>query len=331
MSVRKTASLRIALSVFGLTQFLLLMPGCRSSQAPVKTPGIPSEETLELHLTDEVEALTGTATEVITAAPQPGVTFDPGYTEEYPINETGQIFAILEELRRMEFDGLTAPGWYLRYDSFEEGTSVVPVYYFLVHVTDNLGNCREQMAYYKQEGRILPHLYMDAEGHTGMTQADETHDWLEVGNLPCDLMDLGSLGGGTEYYILSSFLEGYRDKLQKQEETRGTGGDLTLSAWFIHDERIGEAFVVQTTFENITNGFIEDPDTGQSVAIASKISQDFYALSSGCPVRSWNEITLVSGKTVQGEVQYILEYYPVLPPELQAAYDGAVVWMSESQ
>jgi hypothetical protein len=124
-------------------------------------------------------------------------------------------------------------------------------------------------------------------------------------------------------------LEGYRREVQRREEIQDSGGDLLFEAWFTDDDRIGEAFVVQRVFTNVRDGVAEDPDTGQMVAIASSIKQDFYMLSSGRSVVSYEETTLVNGKVVESEVQYILEYYSELPHDLQAVFDEAVAWMSE--
>lgn len=324
------------LSAVVLVLILPLLASCRSAPTETPDPDLVAAALTEMVPTALPIAVAQETTDAMptgaTEPPQPAVAFNPAYTQDQPLTDPEQIFAILEDLGDMEFAGVTKPGWYLRYDCYivSDEAALTDCYsHHLVHVVDEDGHCQEQLHYYMVDDQIVPHLYMDAEGRTGATNTDGTHWWVEAGDSSCDLTNVSSLGGGTDYYILSSLLEGYRREVQRREEIQGSGDDLLFEAWFTDDDRIGEAFVVQKVFTNMRDGVKEDPDTGQMVAIASNIKQDFYVLSSGRPVVSYEETTLVNGKVVESEVQYILEYYQELPPDMQAVFDEAVAWMSE--
>lgn len=268
------------------------------------------------------EATAGTPRSAPAEFSQPAVTFNPAYSESTPLQDTAEMFAILEALHQREFSGLTTPGWYLRYDLSREDAPDDDDLFFLVHVVDGDGHCQEQMAFFRKDGRVVPFLYRDADGPTGITYTNGESRILEVNATTCDLADMSSLGGGTA--LFSSMLEGYRNTLKIVEETHGVYGEIEFNAWFAHDAELGEVFIVQQVGSNIRQGVSIDPQTGESIPISSSITQDVYDLISGRPVRSWSETTLANGHVNHDEVDYMLEYYPDLPEDLQTAFDQAV-------
>ena len=322
--------------IAALTLALASLAGCRATTDAAPDPDLVTAALTEMaptaHPTAAAQETTDATHSGEAALPESVVAFNPAYAQDQPLTDPEQIFVILEDLSDMEFAGVTTPGWYLRYNcyNFSGEAALTDCYsHHLVHVVDEDGHCREQMSYFYQDDQIVPHIYMDAEGQTGATNTDGTHRWMETGDLPCDLTDIKSLGGSTDYYILSSLLEGYRCEMQRREEIQDGGGNLLFETWLTDDDRIGDAFVVQKVFTNVRGGVAEDPDTGQMVAIASSIKQDFYALSNGRSVRTYQETTLANGKVIQDEMQNILEYYSELPDNLQIVFDNAVAWMRD--
>lgn len=316
----------ICLIIILLLLFLLLA-GCRPSAlegvtaSPLPTtvtPGIATQ--LPVNPTQEPVLPTATSTTL------PSVDFNPDYSESTPLIDTQQMFVILESLHQLEFRRLTQPGWYLRYDLSENGVQMDDDINMLVHVVDQNGNCQEQMVFFRKNGKVVPFMFMSADGSRGsVDQATGEVYQMDSRYIPpavCNLKDPGSLAGmGTDYYFLSSFLDGYR--LRVEPIGQKPNGNDGYRAWFKRDgER--EVFVVQYQSIGPTGGVLMDPETKEFQSITSLSHWDIYDLAGGRPLRAVEELILSNGKTTHWETQHILEYYAELPADLQTAFDQVV-------
>jgi hypothetical protein len=257
----------------------------------------------------------------------PTVDFNLAYTASTPLQDTQQMFSILKSLQQLEFSGLTEPGWYLRYDLMEP--KLFPdddKNNFLVHVVDQKGSCQEQMVFFRKNGKISPFIFMSADGSRG--SVDQTTGEVYRMNdkyiplVNCNIQNPGSLGGmSTEYYIQSDFVNFYENELNMI--ALGRMGDGNYDAWFEkRDEQ--EVFIVDFQSNTPNNGSYLDPETKENLTVESMNRQEVFDLASGRPLTSTTELILSNEKTVNWGFQYILEYYPELPADLQTAFDQAV-------
>ena len=316
----------ISLFLFPLFLISLLLTGCNGSAAQTPDP-TPLAKAAILVNTDQPPAAATSQmllpTEQIT--PQLSVPYNPAYTESTPLTDTQKIIEILEDLRQLELDKLTEPGWYLEYYFSEPDPKDKYSRSNLVHVVDHNWNCLEQFTFFYQGGQIVPFTFINAAGNKGgyddLTGEFISLDYQITHPLKCNLLDTDD-PGEISVYITSNSLGSYKRSLEIIAQ-QPQYNNIKFNAWFtrIDDQ---EFFVLQQDSNGPTGASTMDPDTKEFQWVSNSIRWEYFELASGRPVRQVEDATLSNGKVLHGVTHDTLIYYPELPADLQAAFDQAV-------
>ncbi|HEX2996872.1 MAG TPA: hypothetical protein VHP14_18770, partial [Anaerolineales bacterium] len=120
----------------------------------------------ELHAYANGTIVRPTPTQVSESSPG-FVVYDQQFIPETnPITDGGTILQILQDLKRLQIERLSKPGWYVYGPASPDPQDWMSNYYLLTHTLDQSGAC-EFMNYYIKDGHILPEQLVLADGRWG--------------------------------------------------------------------------------------------------------------------------------------------------------------------
>jgi hypothetical protein len=304
----------------------IVLTGCRAAAMEETSPSpLSATETPDIAALQPTAATQEIITPDATATPHFSVALNPAYTESNPLKDTQQILEILEELRQLELNSVTEPGWYLQHAIYDLDLADEDDRSNLVHVVDRNWNCLEQMTFFRKDGQIVPFQFVSADGNFGgfddKNEKFISLNYLYKNPITCNLIDPEDPGMASDY-ILSYNLSEFKRTLELMTQ-QPQFGNIEFKAWFSH-ENPRDMFVVQQNSSGPTGGTVMDPDTKAFQEIMAMKRWDVYDLPSGRLLLNGEELKLGNGKILHNETQFTLIYYLELPEDLQAAYDQAV-------
>ncbi len=248
------------------------------------------------------------------------------YTKEKPLTDESQLVAAVEELNRRQTAWIFQPGWLLQKQLYIPGKDFTREQYILVHVTDDNGDCQEQMVYFYKDNVISPWIVRLADGTSGNLYALEQSQALE-GNINLKENTLCSLSNGESIFFEGDFL-----LLNEVDHLRGFIHDIqkglikgNFKAWVEDlDNRPVFVLVYHTEIDPSSGGTVMDPSTRELERFTQNDKQLYFDLETGTLARVKDSFTLENSAVVNdGGDLYTWEHFTDLPDELEKAYAQA--------
>ncbi|MGE5776194.1 MAG: LysM peptidoglycan-binding domain-containing protein, partial [Chloroflexota bacterium] len=276
----------------------------------------------------------------VTPAPSQASETSPGFVvydqqfipETNPITDGGTILQILQDLKRLQIERLSRPGWYVYGPASPDPLDWMSNYYLLTHTLDQSSAC-EFMNYYIKDGRILPQQLVLSDGRWGQISVAEegvepgTVTFAETGKInwnngpmtdTCQVQNTETI----------SFIQNETRTFQEIVDGKTQG---TYKAW---TEEVGgrKVFVLYYELTGDGLGHVMDPETRKLEPIDRTQTWEYFDLNWGTVLSEVGEriFFLQNGKTIGSapaadkKIDFGYTYYKELPADLEEIFEKTV-------
>lgn len=286
----------------------------------------------ELHAYAAGTIVRPTPTQVSESSPG-FVVYDQQFIPETnPITDGGTILQILQDLKRLQIERLSKPGWYVYGPASPDPLDWMSNYYLLTHTLDQSGAC-EFINYYSKDGRILPQQLVLADGRWGQISVAE--EGVEPGKVT--FAETGKINWSNGPMTDTCQVQNTETVSFIQNETR-TFQDIvdgktqgTYKAW---TQEIGgrKVFVLYYELTGDGLGHVMDPETRKLEPIDRTQTWEYFDLEWGTILSEVGEriFFLQNGKTIgsapsaEKTLDFGYTYYKELPADLKEIFEKTV-------